>query len=42
MKAVVLMFDTLSRNKLPNYNPNVSGLPNFRRLGEHTVRFDNF
>ncbi len=42
MKAVVLMFDTLTRNKLPNYNPDISGMPNFRRLGEHTVRFDNF
>lgn len=42
MKAVVLMFDTLARNKLPNYNPDISGMPNFRRLGEHTVRFDNF
>lgn len=42
MKAVILMFDTLTRNKLPNYNPDISGMPNFRRLGEHTVRFDNF
>ena len=42
MKAVILMFDTLTRNKLPNYNPDIGGMPNFRRLGEHTVKFDNF
>ena len=42
MKAVILMFDTLRRDKLPNYNPDVSNMPNFQRLGERTVRFDNF
>ncbi|EOW6617110.1 sulfatase-like hydrolase/transferase [Cronobacter dublinensis] len=42
MKVVVLMFDTLRRNKLPPYNPDAFPLPNFTRLADKTVRFDNF
>lgn len=42
MKAVILMFDTLRRDKLPNYNSDVKNMPNFTRLGERTVKFDNF
>ncbi|WMY72531.1 sulfatase [Buttiauxella selenatireducens] len=42
MKAVVLMFDTLRRSKLPPYNSDAHPLPNFQRLAEKTVRFDNF
>lgn len=42
MKAVILMFDTLRRDKLPNYNSDVRNMPNFTRLGERTVKFDNF
>ncbi|WP_318370950.1 sulfatase [Enterobacter sp.] len=42
MKAVILMFDTLCRNKLPNYNPAVCNMPNFERLGRHTTTFNNF
>lgn len=42
MKAVVLMFDTLCRNMLPPYNADAYPLPNFQRLAEKTVRFDNF
>ncbi|EGT3575645.1 sulfatase-like hydrolase/transferase [Citrobacter amalonaticus] len=42
MKVVVLMFDTLRRNKLPAYNSEAFPLPNFKRLEEKTVRFDNF
>lgn len=42
MKAVVLMFDTLRRSKLPPYNADAHPLPNFQRLAEKTVRFDNF
>ncbi|EJL6393415.1 sulfatase [Vibrio navarrensis] len=42
MKAVILMFDTLRRDKLPNYNPSIKNMPNFQRLGERTVKFDNF
>lgn len=42
MKVVMLMFDTLLRNKLPGYNPDIKFLPNFRRLEDKTVRFNNF
>ena len=42
MKVVVLMFDTLCRNILPPYNTDAHPLPNFQRLAEKTVRFDNF
>ncbi|MGQ3663785.1 sulfatase [Citrobacter braakii] len=42
MKAVVLMFDTLRRSKLPAYNPDAFPLQNFQRLERKTVCFDNF
>lgn len=42
MKVVVLMFDTLRRDKLPAYNPDAFPLTNFTRLADKTVRFDNF
>ncbi|ECJ2452081.1 sulfatase [Salmonella enterica] len=42
MKVVMLMFDTLRRNKLPPYNSDAFPLPNFARLEQKTVRFDNF
>ncbi|HAU5634508.1 sulfatase [Citrobacter amalonaticus] len=42
MKVVMLMFDTLRRNKLPAYQADAFPLPNFKRLEEKTVRFDNF
>lgn len=42
MKAVILMFDTLRRDFLPNYNSKIKGMNNFRRLEEHTVKFENF
>ncbi|WP_449551280.1 sulfatase [Lelliottia amnigena] len=42
MKVVMLMFDTLRRNKLPAYNMDAFPLPNFKRLEAKTVRFDNF
>jgi len=42
MKVVMLMFDTLRRDKLPAYNPAAFPLPNFKRLEEKTARFDNF
>lgn len=40
MKAIMIMFDTLRRDLLPCYGGEVD-LPNFRRLAEHTVVFDN-
>ena len=42
MRAVMLMYDTLTRNYLPNYGCDFSIMPNFRRLSEKTVTFDEF
>ncbi|MBR6958725.1 MAG: sulfatase [Erysipelotrichaceae bacterium] len=42
MRAVMLMFDTLSRNYLPNYGCDFTVMPNFKRLAEKTVTFDEF
>ena len=42
MKAVMLMFDSLNRNYLPAYGCNWTHLPNFRRLQERCLSFDNF
>ena len=41
MKAIMVMYDSLNRHFLPNYGDNLSKMPNFKRLGEHTVTFDN-
>lgn len=42
MRAVMLMFDTLSRRYLTNYGCDWTKMPNFKRLGERSVTFDNF
>lgn len=42
MKAVMVMFDTLSRSFLPNYGNEWVIAPNFERLEDHAVRFDQF
>lgn len=42
MRAVMLMYDTLTRNYLPNYGCNFSVMPNFRRLAERSITFDEF
>lgn len=42
MKAVILMFDTLRRDFLPNYNFKIKGMDNFRRLEKYTTKFENF
>ncbi len=42
MKAVMLMYDTLTRNYLPNYGCDFTVMPNFRRLAERSVTFDEF
>lgn len=42
MKAVMLMFDTLTRDYLPNYGCDFTIMPNFERLGSKTVTFDEF
>lgn len=41
MKAVMVMFDTLCRRFLPPYGNDVVHAPNFSRLAERTVTFDN-
>ena len=41
MKAIMVMFDTLNRRFLPNYGCDWIHAPNFNRLGERTVTFDN-
>ena len=41
MKTVILMFDSLNRHLLPNYNPDTFvQAPNFERLAERAVTFD--
>lgn len=42
MKAIMVMFDTLSRRFLENYGNDWVKTPNFKRLEEHCCRFDNF
>ena len=42
MRTIMVMFDTLTRKFLPNYGCEWTQLPNFHRLGEKCVRFDNF
>jgi arylsulfatase A-like enzyme len=41
MKAIMLMFDSLNRHMLPMYGCDWVHAPNFRRLAEKTVTFDN-
>lgn len=42
MKAIMIMFDTLRRSALPAYGNDWIKAPNFKRLQEKTVTFDNF
>ncbi len=41
MKAIMVMYDSLNRHFLPNYGNELTKMPNFRRLGEKCVTFDN-
>lgn len=42
MKAIIVFFDSLNRRYLPGYQADCgSHAPNFVRLGEHTLTFDN-
>ncbi len=41
MKAIMLMFDSLNRRLLPTYGCEWTHAPNFKRLEERTVVFDN-
>ncbi|MDT2662468.1 sulfatase [Enterococcus hulanensis] len=42
MKAIMVMFDTLSKKFLPNYGNDWVNAPNFDRLREKCATFDNF
>lgn len=42
MRAIMIMFDTLTRSYLPNYGNDWVIAPNFQRLEEHCVTFDHF
>lgn len=42
MKAIMVMFDTLSKAYLPNYGNDWVKAPNFERLSEKCMTFDNF
>ncbi len=41
MRAIMVMYDSLNRNFLPNYGSGEHRLPNFERLGRECVTFDN-
>src|SRR5699024_4437657 len=41
MRAVMVMYDSLRLDMLPSYGGKEVELPNFRRLAERTVQFDN-
>ena len=41
MKAIMVMYDSLRRNMLPSYGCDWVIAPNFQRLAENTVTFDN-
>ncbi len=41
MKAVMVMFDTLNRHMLPPYGCDWTHAPNFKRLNDRTVSFEN-
>lgn len=42
MKAVLIMYDSFNRRYLPPYGKEDIIAPNFTRLAEHSVTFDNF
>jgi len=42
MRAVMVMFDSLNRHMLPNYGNEWIKAPNFKRLNDLCVTFDNF
>lgn len=42
MRAIILMFDSLNRHMLPPYGDTIIDAPNFARLANRSVTFDNF
>lgn len=41
MKAIMVMFDSLNRRYLPPYGSEWIHAPNFERLAERTIAFNN-
>lgn len=41
MKAIMVMYDSLNRRMMPNYGCDLLKMPNFKRLSEKVVTFDN-
>ena len=42
MKVIIVFYDSLNRRFLPNYEADCGTIaPNFKRLGQHSVTFDN-
>ena len=42
MRAIIVFYDSLNRRYLPCYNPQTTTIaPNFERLAERSVTFDN-
>ena len=41
MRAIMVMFDSLRLDMLPNYGGDILNMPNFKRLGQHAVTFNN-
>ncbi|MGK0600628.1 sulfatase [Yokenella regensburgei] len=41
MKAIIVLFDSLNKRYLPPYGDILTKAPNFQRLAEHSVRFEN-
>lgn len=42
MKAIMVMFDSLNKHMLEPYGCNWTDTPNFKRLAEKTITFENF
>lgn len=41
MKAIIVFYDSLNKHYLPNYSEDcITECPNFKRLGEHSITFD--
>lgn len=41
MRVLMVMFDSLNRDMLEPYGGNLVKTPNFTRMAEHSVTFDN-
>ena len=41
MKAIMVMYDSLNRHMLETYGCDWTKTPNFKRLAERSVQFDN-